>query len=129
MLTYLGMTAPMAVIALVSWLRNPYHGNKAEVKVNRLKGKEIVFFIFLNRCNYHCVLLYPPDAAYGQFDTEHPIGYHQLSGCLSNLPKKRLVCGRLCGKRYCIDRLMDIGGTVGFIVCICGDLLYRVFHQ
>lgn len=47
MLTYLGMTAPMAVIALVSWLRNPYHGNKAEVKVNRLKGKEIVFLFFL----------------------------------------------------------------------------------
>ena len=38
MLTYLGMTAPMAVFALVSWIKNPYDGNKAEVKVNRLKG-------------------------------------------------------------------------------------------
>ena len=34
MITYLGMTAPMAVIALVSWLRNPFNGNKAEVEVN-----------------------------------------------------------------------------------------------
>ncbi|MBS6833367.1 MAG: nicotinamide riboside transporter PnuC, partial [Clostridiales bacterium] len=32
MLTYLGMTAPMAVFALVSWIKNPYDGNKAEVK-------------------------------------------------------------------------------------------------
>lgn len=47
MITYLGMTAPMAVFALISWLRNPYNGNKAEVKVNRLKKKEIVFMIFL----------------------------------------------------------------------------------
>ncbi len=39
MITYLGMTAPMAVIALVSWLRNPFNGNKAEVEVNHLKGK------------------------------------------------------------------------------------------
>ncbi len=47
MITYLGMSAPMAVVALVSWLKNPYNGNKAEVKVNRLKGKEIVFMAIL----------------------------------------------------------------------------------
>lgn len=47
MITYLGMTAPMAVFALISWLRNPYNGNKSEVKVNRLKKKEIVFMISL----------------------------------------------------------------------------------
>lgn len=43
MLTYLGMTAPMAVVALISWLRNPYQGNKAEVKVNHIKKKEYIF--------------------------------------------------------------------------------------
>ena len=42
MITYLGMTAPMAFIALVSWLRHPYQGNKAEVEVNRISGKEQV---------------------------------------------------------------------------------------
>lgn len=43
MLTYLGMTMPMAVFALISWLKNPHNGNKAEVKVNSLGKKEIVF--------------------------------------------------------------------------------------
>ena len=43
MITYLGMTAPMAVVALISWLRNPYNGNKAEVKVNCIKKKEYIF--------------------------------------------------------------------------------------
>lgn len=47
MITYLGMTAPMAVFALISWLKNPYNGNKKEVKVNRLKTKEIAFMIIL----------------------------------------------------------------------------------
>ena len=47
MITYLGMTAPMAVFALVSWLKNPYNGNKAEVKVNRIKFKEIIFMMLL----------------------------------------------------------------------------------
>ena len=36
MITYLGMTGPMALFALISWLRNPYNGNHAEVAVNRI---------------------------------------------------------------------------------------------
>lgn len=47
MATYLGMTMPMAVFALVSWLRNPYEGNRAEVKVNRISRKETVFMWIL----------------------------------------------------------------------------------
>ncbi len=47
MLTYLGMTMPMAVFALISWLRNPYNGNKSEVKVNTLSKKEIAFMSIL----------------------------------------------------------------------------------
>lgn len=43
MLTYFCMTMPMAIFALVSWLKNPYHGNKAEVKVNRIKRREVIF--------------------------------------------------------------------------------------
>ncbi|MCQ2472166.1 MAG: nicotinamide riboside transporter PnuC [Clostridia bacterium] len=47
MVTYLGMTAPMALLALISWLRNPYKGNKAQVKVNRITKKEVVFMLLL----------------------------------------------------------------------------------
>lgn len=48
MITYLGMTMPMALFALISWLKNPYEGNKAEVKVNSLKRKEIIFMFVLS---------------------------------------------------------------------------------
>ena len=47
MVTYLGMTMPMAIFALVSWLRNPYEGNHAEVKVNRISRREAVFMWIL----------------------------------------------------------------------------------
>ena len=40
MITYLGMTMPMAVFALVAWLKNPYKGDKAEVKVNSISKAE-----------------------------------------------------------------------------------------
>lgn len=42
MLTYLGMTLPMAVFSLITWLKNPYNGNKAEVEVNYLNKSEII---------------------------------------------------------------------------------------
>ena len=47
MITYLGMTAPMAVLSLVSWLKNPYGGNKSQVKINdRISKWEIICLIF-----------------------------------------------------------------------------------
>lgn len=48
MVTYLGMTAPMALFALISWLRNPYKGNRAEVAVNRLGTVEWLIMLILS---------------------------------------------------------------------------------
>lgn len=45
--TYVGMTLPMAVFSLVSWLRNPYKGKKSEVEVNSVTKKEIAFMLLL----------------------------------------------------------------------------------
>lgn len=47
MLTYLGMSLPMAVISLISWLRNPFQKGKAEVKVNYLKRKDYMQLVVL----------------------------------------------------------------------------------
>ncbi len=47
MITYLGMTAPMALFSLISWLKNPYKGNKTEVKVNQISRRE---------CSFMCIL-------------------------------------------------------------------------
>lgn len=47
MVTYLGMTMPMAVFALISWLRNPFNGNRAEVRVNSISKSETLFMFVL----------------------------------------------------------------------------------
>lgn len=47
MITYLGMTMPMAIFSLISWLKNPFQGNKAEVEINHLKRQEIIFMWIL----------------------------------------------------------------------------------
>lgn len=41
MITYLGMTAPIAAAAVVSWLRHPYKGTKV-VEVAKLTGKKLL---------------------------------------------------------------------------------------
>ena len=48
MITYLGMTMPMAVFALIAWLKNPYKGNKVEVKVNSIGKAEQILMWFLS---------------------------------------------------------------------------------
>ena len=61
MITYLGMTMPMAIFALISWLKNPYKGNKAEVKVNSISNTERVIALILSSVItliFHFVLKY-----------------------------------------------------------------------
>ena len=45
MITYLGMTLPMSLFALISWLKNPYKNNKSEVKVNSITLKEFILIL------------------------------------------------------------------------------------
>ena len=46
MITYLGMTMPMAAFALITWLKHPYEGNRSEVQVNSISKKETAFLFF-----------------------------------------------------------------------------------
>ena len=48
MITYLGMTLPMAIISLIVWLKNPFGNKKSEVAVNRITLKEVIFMIILS---------------------------------------------------------------------------------
>ena len=43
MITYLCMSAPAAVVAIVSWLRHPFSTDHSEVEINRLRGREWIF--------------------------------------------------------------------------------------
>ena len=47
MITYLGMTLPMSAVALGAWLRHPYEGKKAEVQVNRIGKKDMIWAVLL----------------------------------------------------------------------------------
>lgn len=47
MITYLGMTAPIALMSVITWLKHPYEKGKSEVKIAKLKAKEIAILTLL----------------------------------------------------------------------------------
>lgn len=48
MITYLCMSVPMSALSLASWLKNPYNGNKNEVRINTsMKRSEYLFMTAL----------------------------------------------------------------------------------
>ena len=47
MITYLGMSAPMAVLSLISWMKNPY-GETNEVKISRVTKKQIALMLIIS---------------------------------------------------------------------------------
>ena len=46
MATYVFMSAPMAVMSIVSWLKHPYKGGKV-VKVNKMTKKQVLLMVIL----------------------------------------------------------------------------------
>jgi nicotinamide mononucleotide transporter PnuC len=47
MITYLGMTAPMALFSLISWLRHPYKGQKSQVQVAAMRPRDWLLALVL----------------------------------------------------------------------------------
>ena len=47
MATYLGMTAPMALFSLISWLRHPFKGQKSQVQVAAMRGRDWALALLL----------------------------------------------------------------------------------
>ena len=47
MITYLGMTMPVAILSIVTWLKNSYGGKKTQVTINRLSKKEYALSFLL----------------------------------------------------------------------------------
>ena len=64
-ITYLGMTAPMALLSLITWLRNPYQGS-AEVAVHRMTGKQwgvLILLTILTTAVFYFILRWMGNAA------------------------------------------------------------------
>lgn len=58
MITYLGMTAPIAVMSVVTWLRYPFDKENSEVRVAVMTKKQILFMLVLATFVFYFILRY-----------------------------------------------------------------------
>lgn len=59
MITYLGMTAPIAIASVVTWLRHAHGGNKTEVRINTLRPSEYLLSLLAGiaiMCGFYFIL-------------------------------------------------------------------------
>lgn len=54
MITYLGMTTPIAIMSVISWIKHPYKDDAAEVEIAHLSKKNITIMIILTICITFC---------------------------------------------------------------------------
>lgn len=47
MITYVGMSLPMSILSVISWLTNPFEKGKAEAKIGNLTRKDIISMCIL----------------------------------------------------------------------------------
>ena len=85
MLTYLGMTTPMAIISLISWVKNPSGENSSEVKIRSLKKNRYNNYATFYDCGNDYILFYSQKIRYGKSSNKHNICYNKLCGGISRL--------------------------------------------
>ena len=107
MLTYLCMTAPMALLALITWLKHPFEGNKSEVEIAKLTKKDLPPMLLLTAAVTEIFYFYIRSTEHRQSGSEHRFGHHQLSCGVPHLQAQSVLCVSVCGKRPCVDRSLD----------------------
>lgn len=107
MITYLLMTAPMASLALVSWLRHPYKGKRSQVEVGKLGRNEIWFMLILSLAVTIVFLLYFSLFRHSKSAPEHAFCNNKFYCRLPHIQKKSVFRPRLCRKRYSFNCFMD----------------------
>lgn len=95
MITYLGMTMPMAIWSMITWLRNPSGGNGNVVKIQKLNRKHIIGLIIsgviVTAVFYYILVV---------FDNyiQHHIDRNQFSGSGTYDAPFLVLCSMVCGK-------------------------------
>lgn len=85
MATYLGMTAPMSIFALISWIKNPHNGNQSEVEIATLNKKDIAVMLFLTMIVTVIFFFFAACVPHGKPCTQHAFCYDKFSCRLLNV--------------------------------------------
>lgn len=95
MMTYLGMTLPMAVWSTITWLKNPSETNGSEVAIQQLNRCH-VFGLFVSGIIVTVIFVIFVGFKNPQSSVQHDFHYHQLCGGGTDHAAFFLLCGGVC---------------------------------
>ena len=98
MLTYLGMSLPMAVWSAVTWRRNTAHEAGSAVAIRRLTGRDLTLLV-----------LAAGGARYAEPRLQHPVRRHELSRGRPDHAALVVLWPRLRGERHRARRAVGAG--------------------
>ena len=96
-ITYVCMSAPMALLAAIAWIKHPYQQSE-EVAVSSLSKRVAWWLDRLDGCRYHRLLFHSWRTWDSQPFGQHYIGYNQLSCRLTDLLTQPVLRAGLCSE-------------------------------
>ena len=128
MLTYLGMTAPIAALALISWIKNPFGNDKTEVRVANLNLKKWLILAALTAA-VTAAFYFILKALNTANLTVSTISVATSFIAASYVFKKRILRPGICGQRRRSDNFMDYGRTERTRLLHYGNVFFNLFYQ
>ena len=118
MLTYLGMSLPMAVWSAVTWRRNTAHEAGSAVAIRRLTGRDLALLVggavLLKRYRVRVAVVYAEPRL------QHPVRRHELSRGRPDHAPLVVLWPRLRGERHRARRAVGAGLLRGPRLYPCG---------
>lgn len=129
MLTYLGMTAPIAALALISWIKNPFGNDKTEVRVAKLNLKKWLILAALTAAVTAAFYFILKALNTANLTVSTISVATSFIGGLSYVFKKRILRTGICGQRRRSDNFMDYGRTERTRLLHYGNVFFNLFYQ
>ncbi len=129
LMTYVFMTAPMALFSLITWLNHPFEGNSAQVEVNHLQKNEIVKILIFTTVVTFVFLLYLTLLPYGLFTNQYSFSDDKFLSSCFNGEAFGVLCSGLCRQRCGPDRFMGFSMFIRSFLPVCCRLLYHILSE
>ena len=128
MITYLGMTSPIAILAVLSWLRHPF-GQTKTVAVHKLGKAEIARLLLLTAVVTAAFFLSFAPARQRPVGGQLRFHCHQFSRVRPHAQTQRRLRAGLCGERRGAACAVDPRERRRAGLCADGCVLFHVFVQ
>lgn len=128
-ITYLGMSAPIAAASAITWMKHPYKKRGKRGKDRPSVPTPCASAVTSHRRRDRRLLFHPEDARHRQSRRKHAFRRHQLSRFVSHVASQLVLRRGIRGKRHRPHRSVDTGVAEGYYLSPHGRQFSGLFGQ